>query len=279
MTKTSNENQIVASLFTAINQAVIAKRESETMWDDGDSQRFVTSLMTELPTTKLEGVKKTLTSLHYDDEVVTTALGVISIIVDQEENLIANLCDINYRAENNGFAASDVDADTVDALVAFINPASTSAPAQGTPMSATSPAPTTTFQIPKDQVTGVNALISAVSGGKITDINAVLTELDDTKAVAAKLKQDLAKALTAASRVPVPTTGKDTTGLGELTYEVITRKVGEVLEVLSPTGVNLLATMNIEVPTLVWKDKAGNIVEHPETPNVDPNYMFNPVVS
>lgn len=121
---------------------------------------------------------------------------------------------------------------------------------------------------------GINSLLTAGTKGKFTDINEVLEILANSTADAANLKAEVIKLATAASRPVVPKTGTDATvaSMGPLTYEVVNIAANEIFK---DSAGNKPKNLTIEIPTLVWKNAAGDVVQHPECPVIDNNYLFN----
>lgn len=124
-------------------------------------------------------------------------------------------------------------------------------------------------------VHAINALLNQATKGKITDLGAVLMDNAVLTKQLGEAKQDLTNALMKARQAPIATTGTVKINAEELTYTIVNRKANEVFPVTNgkPSGKGL----GFEIPTLVWKDKAGNVVQHPKVPDEDPNYDFDAV--
>lgn len=119
----------------------------------------------------------------------------------------------------------------------------------------------------------LNSMIEAASGGKIKDILAVVREneaykdqLDDTRKEISSLKLKLATK-------EIPTTGASSADGKSLTYEIVYTKAADMFK--NKSG-KKAAVLNFDIPTIVWKDSAGNVVRHPECPDIDENYIFTP---
>ncbi len=121
----------------------------------------------------------------------------------------------------------------------------------------------------------INQLVSGATGGKVPDLNAFFGQHKATQDELVRTKGELTQALFKASRPVVPTTGTVKVDAGELTYELIEVPANSIFKSADgkPTGKGF----SFPIPTLVWKDAAGNVVSHPETPELDDNYDFSAV--
>ncbi len=119
----------------------------------------------------------------------------------------------------------------------------------------------------------INALLSQATKGQLKDLSSILNEKVSLEGQLTQARQDLTNALMKARSTPQVTTGKTATAQGDLTYDVVMRKANDVFPIANgkATGQGL----SFEIPTLVWKDDQGNVVDHPETPDIDTNYDFD----
>lgn len=127
-------------------------------------------------------------------------------------------------------------------------------------------------------VPGLNAMLSAATGGKIVDFETIREQINSSASVIKTLdnsltltRQKLDKALTAG----IPKTGVDITNADELTYELVYVQANEVFNEKTASGaIKKAKELDFPIPTLIWKDKAGVIVQHPEVPSADENYQL-----
>ncbi len=122
-------------------------------------------------------------------------------------------------------------------------------------------------------------MIATATDNGVTDFAALLKDyVEGEKKVSeaeAKMKalQDKLKKTTA-----IPTTGKDTVNADELTYELVMRPANEMFYTVDDSGKPKRSkNLSFEIPTLVWKDSTGKVVDHPEVPEIDENYQLSPV--
>lgn len=117
-------------------------------------------------------------------------------------------------------------------------------------------------------VPGLDAMISAATGGKVIDFRKFAEEVNGSDEMIKTLQENLDKMKSRMSKMkskPVPITGTEVVNAEELTYQLVYRKAADVF------GVKKLF---MEIPTLVWMDKAGTVVHHPEVPSIDENYQM-----
>lgn len=114
---------------------------------------------------------------------------------------------------------------------------------------------------------GVDLMLNQATKGKLTDINVLIEGMERN----AKLEEELGK-LRDAQMVPnFATSGTDVVDESTLTYEVVMRKASDIF--LSPHG-KKSSKLDFEIPTLVWRNDAGDEVRHPMCPEIDHTYQF-----
>ena len=114
---------------------------------------------------------------------------------------------------------------------------------------------------------GVDLMLNQATKGKLTDINVLIEGLERN----VKLEEELGK-LRDAQMVPnFATSGTDVVDESTLTYEVVMRKASDIF--LSPHG-KKSSKLDFEIPTLVWRNDAGDEVRHPMCPEIDHTYQF-----
>jgi cobaltochelatase CobS len=106
----------------------------------------------------------------------------------------------------------------------------------------------------------IDALLS--QAGKGLTFDQMVSQHNDVVLSNTQLSNQLSKQ---ATTVALPKTGND----GLLTFEVVMLNAGKVFG-------RKVKALNFDIPTLVWKDDKGNVVQHPECPDVDDNYEFRP---
>ncbi len=264
---TININIIIASVLAATQQAVALKRQATDSLTEKntDWKSEAAGIFAGIPIDpKLGLVEYLKNSKGYDDESIAVVGTVLSTIVTPELiEALANGGDFTPH-----YVDAKPDADIVKHIIDNLK--------LPTPSAATAPAApaakASSFINPalKDVLNGI--LVQA-SGGKLTDITAIL---DSQEATTAKLNETIDKLheVQMIARQPViPTTGKVTINATELTYELVNVAANTVFPKANgkPTGKGL----SFNIPTLIWKDTQGNVVQHPETPDIDPNYDFD----
>ncbi len=114
---------------------------------------------------------------------------------------------------------------------------------------------------------GVDLMLNQATQGKVTDINVLIEGI----ARNTQLEEELSK-LRDAQMVPnFATSGTDVVDESTLTYEVVMRKASDIF--LSPAG-KKSPKLDFDVPTLVWRNDAGDEVRHPMCPEIDHTYQF-----
>lgn len=113
------------------------------------------------------------------------------------------------------------------------------------------------------QLQAINVLTKGANkdGLSLSDILGKLATAEKELAQAKTIKATIAST----PSVPQATQGE----VDDLTYEIVMQQASKIF------GKSVKA-MKFDVPTLVWKNKQGNVVEHPMTPEVDPTYEFRP---
>jgi len=118
----------------------------------------------------------------------------------------------------------------------------------------------------------VNALLGQATKGKVSDINTLIDEMVSSKTAVADLQAELDRLRNAAPVfAPVAQSGTVTVDASTLTYEVKHVRANTLFP--KPDG-SLAKELDFDVATLVWKDDQGNVVQHPDCPDVDPAYQF-----
>lgn len=119
--------------------------------------------------------------------------------------------------------------------------------------------------------TGINAMLAADTGGKVQDINKVFEGMVASAGEIIELKRKVQQLAVAASSHVAPSAAYKGDA-DDLTFEIVMRNAND-LDWGQPGKQTIL---DFEVPTVVWKDKAGAVVQHPLCPDVDPHYRFKP---
>ena len=114
-----------------------------------------------------------------------------------------------------------------------------------------------------NQLQAINVLTKGANkdGLSLSDILGKLATAEKELAQAKTIKATIAST----PSVPQATQGE----VDELTYEIVMQQASKIF------GKSVKA-MKFDVPTLVWKNKQGSVVEHPMTPELDPTYEFRP---
>ena len=138
------------------------------------------------------------------------------------------------------------------------------------------PAPTKTIDVPDIDTsveTAINALLTQATKGKMGDVKKMLTDLSMAQTMAKKLEDEVSVLKSRAMTAPVMTASADVEVDGStLTYKVVMTKASELFK--NPITGKKHNELSFELPTLVWTDKDGNEVRHPQCPDVDPNYVI-----
>ena len=118
----------------------------------------------------------------------------------------------------------------------------------------------------------VNALLGQATKGKVSDINTLIDEMVSSKTAVLDLQAEIERLRNAAPVfAPVAQSGTVTVDASTLTYEVKHVRANTLFP--KPDG-SLAKELDFDVATLVWKDDQGNVVQHPDCPDVDPAYQF-----
>lgn len=118
----------------------------------------------------------------------------------------------------------------------------------------------------------VDTLLGKATGGVFEDIEQLMKTHADIQNETKHLTDEVERLKSASVPVAiVPTNGSAVTDAGKLTYQVVHTKAADIF--LAPDG-SKSRLLDFEIPTLVWEDADGNIVEHPECPAIDTNYQF-----
>ena len=261
---------ITASILSAVQQAVAIKREntdslSESSMNWQDEARAILSAIPNNEHIKLDQYLKT--TKGYDDETLGMVGAIVSAMVSPA--LIEALA---TGADLNAWTGEDKpDADIVNHIISGLK-LPTALPTKGEPVTTESPTKTSALINPALKDT-LNTILSQATGGKLKDLGAVLDARDTSEAELATVKADLLAERIKARTPVIPTTGRVAIAAGELTYELVQAPANTIFTHANgkPTGKGLAFL----IPTLVWKDSAGTIVQHPETPDIDPNYDFD----
>jgi cobaltochelatase CobS len=127
----------------------------------------------------------------------------------------------------------------------------------------------------------LNSIIASATGGDIKDINVLIERANEGTSKVVSLEAALKAANTRAAQAAaasIPKTGTETINGAELTYEVIYTNASDIFTTTDATGKKRKSKpLEFQIPTLVWKDKAGAVVQHPEVPNVDETYQLQPM--
>lgn len=204
----------------------------------------------------------------------------------------AGLCAQHYKLDESGFKAvvSAVEvvnmardiSETIDegikyandpvvrAIVETVLPAETAKGGSSNDPAPSQDEPVKTITLDPNLAPAVNALLSQASKGEITDAVATLSELATLRAKAANLANELARAN--ARPVIAVTNGEQQVDGSTLTYEVVMRNCADLFR--NPKTGRAMPQLKFEVPTLVWKDNTGAVVNHPMVPAIDDNYQF-----
>ena len=113
------------------------------------------------------------------------------------------------------------------------------------------------------QLQAINVLTKNANkdGLSLSDILGKLANTEKELAQAKTIKATIAST----PSVPQATQGE----VDDLTYEIVMQQASKIF------GKSVKA-MKFDIPTLVWKNKQGSVVQHPMTPEIDPTYEFRP---
>lgn len=139
------------------------------------------------------------------------------------------------------------------------------------PPAAASSQPVEPIPFDSGMARAVDSLLTAATNGKVTSIETTLADLTTLRAKAQELADQLARA-NARPVVAIPTGGEQTVDGSKLTYEVVMRQASDIFK--NPKSGKSMSQLKFDIPTLVWKDDTGAVVQHPMIPAVDDNYQF-----
>ena len=117
----------------------------------------------------------------------------------------------------------------------------------------------------------VDSLLGQATGGKATSIEATLEDLYKLQVRSRELADQLSRA-SARPVAVIPTGGSQAVDGATLTYEVVMRQAADLFK--NPKTGKTMSQLKFDIPTLVWKDDKGNVVQHPMIPAHDENYQF-----
>lgn len=258
---------ITSSVLSATQRAIGIKRAmtdslSETGINWSDEAAAIMSAIPVHTDIALGEYLKTVKG--YDDETLAMVGAIISAMVSPK--LLEALATGADLTEWTGGDKPD-DA-TVDHIIGHLKLVPTTPKTEGESMTTK-----TSALINPALKDTLNTILAQATGGKLTDLIAILDAKDKEEAELSEAKTALISERMKARTPAIPSTGKVMAAIGELTYEIVNRPANTVF-----THANGKATgkgLSFEIPTLIWKDAAGNVVQHPETPDIDPNYDFD----
>jgi cobaltochelatase CobS len=127
----------------------------------------------------------------------------------------------------------------------------------------------------------VNSMLHTVTDGKVTDIASFIEAINDRNSEFNSLQAQIDAAnaaVAAAKRESIPTSGAEEINGEELTYEVVYAKAADVFAFTDDKGkIKKAKPLAFDIPTLVWKNDKGEVVQHPEVPSVDEQYQLQPM--
>ena len=145
-------------------------------------------------------------------------------------------------------------------------------PTTATPTPGSSPGKTPkAVHIDANMKGGINSLLSSATGGKLTDIQSILDTASEAKATITDLKDeltDLKKKMSVNPRVTA--SGSSVVDGKTLTYKTVYKNASDIFQM----GGIKHKPLDFEIPTLEWTDDSGNVVRHPECPDIDDTYQF-----
>ena len=141
------------------------------------------------------------------------------------------------------------------------------------------PTATLAWDVDSAVASAVNQLLPGATGGTFrsiedikTAINSLCGERDGLAKELTEAQELVERLKTAASTVTsVAKSGTVQVDASTLTYEVVMRSAGELFP--APDGA-IAKELGFDIVTLVWKDDSGNVVQHPNCPDVDDAYQF-----
>ena len=118
----------------------------------------------------------------------------------------------------------------------------------------------------------VDALIKQASSGSITGVGAYVDKFRKVNTAYHEAIAEIKRTRDKLSSMPVAGhTGAAKIDGNTLTYEVVKRKASELF---TDARGRKSKKLNFEVNTLVWRDDSGNVVRHPDCPEIDETYKF-----
>lgn len=275
---TNAANVIVASLLDGIKIGLNAKRDEAGPLDGTDWEAESKEILIGLPSRKdFDLTKYLIADKLFSENDVKAAFATMALIpeMDAEGIFYERLADRAVPPFGKATVDAEPDASVVATIAGVVSPASSIEPTTTGEPELTKPSRSSakTYTIDPNIAVGINAMLTGITKGEVTDIAGLLNENEELKLKLDESMASLTEALTKASRPVIPTTGTTTTGVGELTYEVVQRKAYELFK--DNEGKSAKSGMNFDVPTLVWKDSTGAVVDHPEVPAVDTHYDFD----
>lgn len=263
---------IISSILYGVQKAIIERKANADPLAsiNTDWENEARLLLADLPVNNNIDLAGYLTNVKGYDQNDLSLAGTAIAAMEPGSTLYINLAAGDDMSAFTG--GTSADQDIVSHIQRGFNPPTTAN--QGAPMTAqTTPTPTPSGTVIDPNLEkAVNALLSQASGNKLTSISAILSEKDNLSDALTKARADLTTALIKANQPHIPTTGTTQVATGTLTFDVVNRPAKDVFPVVN--GKKAGSGMDFEIPTLVWKDDQGNVVVHPEVPDVDDNYDF-----
>lgn len=120
----------------------------------------------------------------------------------------------------------------------------------------------------------ISALLGKATDGAINDVTHTLNELVTLRSEKADLSSTIAKLNSKLAAAPkaIAMTGAVRVNADDLTYEVVMREAADLFP--NPKTGKKLSQLKFEIPTLVWRDSDGTVVDHPDMEPLDPDYIF-----
>lgn len=259
---------IISSVLHAVQQIVSLRRvHADPMelaainW--ADEAKAIISRIPSDPALKL--ADWLVLQKQYSSEDVTAAGAAISLM-EHGPDLFEALSEIGSLSK---FATASPDQEITDYIVTTVM--GKQANTQAAPQSSPTPTQAPSITIDPGMENAINALLGQATGGKITNVKSIITQNDELRQELVTARTDAANAVNRARAQQIPTSGSTATSQGDLTFEVVYQKA---MDIFIFNGVKS-KSLAFDVPTLVWKDPAGNVVQHPEVPAIDPHYDFD----
>lgn len=158
-------------------------------------------------------------------------------------------------------ASNPAGIDYIDALNAITG---------ATPMPTTKPA----ISIDPNFADAISSLLSKATNGAINDVACTIDELIALRSEKADLSSTIAQLNSKLAAAPkaIAMTGAVRVNADDLTYEVVMREAADIFP--NPKTGKKLSQLKFEIPTLVWRDSDGTVVDHPDMEPLDPDYVF-----